>query len=192
MLQPLYNIPDLVARRQAGEELDFLFFWGHRPNKDGSISRTCFSQWWQGAFKAHGETFPTAEHYMMYQKAVLFADAESAELVLKADTPDAAKKLGRKVQNFDGAVWNQRKYGLVLEGNLYKFMQNDRLKAYLMSTGDKILVEASPYDQIWGIGMNAEHPDIQNPGLWKGENLLGFALMEARERIKNSDASGFE
>lgn len=81
-------------------------------------------------------------------------------------------------------IWNNIKYSIVVNGNYNKFIQNEKLKAFLLSTEDKILVEASPYDNVWGIQMSEEDMDIKNPKLWRGENLLGFALMEVRNEIK--------
>jgi ribA/ribD-fused uncharacterized protein len=175
-----YTIPWLKQQPTP----DYLFFWGHRPEKNGTIGKGCLSQWWESTFTHEGTTYASAEHWMMACKARLFNDPEMHTKILKAPTPADAKKLGRKVRNFDGAQWNQHKYAFVLQGNILKFSQDDRLKAYLLSTGNKVLVEASPYDTIWGIGLSANAPGIQDPDNWKGENLLGFALMETRDFLQ--------
>ena len=129
-------------------------------------------------------SYKTAEHYMMAGKAKLFNDLEILEQILKSDTPNQAKSLGRKVKNFDPQLWDEHKYEIVKQGNLLKFSQNEKFKEFLLSTNDKILVEASPYDTIWGIGMLETDSKAENPKQWKGENLLGFALMEVRDELR--------
>ena len=94
------------------------------------------------------------------------------------------KALGRKVKNFDGKVWDKCKYSIVLNGNYQKFMQNSEIKEFLINTNDRILVEASPFDAICGIKMGVKDENIENPNKWQGENLLGFALMEVRNKLK--------
>ena len=87
------------------------------------------------------------------------------------------------MRNFDEYKWQKHRMEIVIIGNLHKFMDNEELKVFLLGTRDKILVEASPYDTVWGIGMKEDDPDCRNPRLWKGENLLGFALMDVREKL---------
>lgn len=164
--------------------IPFLFFWGHQPSQDGIITKSCFSQWWVHPFEVDGRMYPTAEHWMMASKAKLFGDYDTLEKILASDTPAQVKEQGRLVQHFDPAVWDQHKYDIVMEGNYHKFTQHAVLKGFLLSTGDKVLVEASPVDPVWGIGMSSDHPDAGNPAKWRGENLLGFALMEVRDKIK--------
>jgi ribA/ribD-fused uncharacterized protein len=180
-----YHLQWLIEKFEAGERLKYLFFWGHQPRKDGSIGDGCFSQWWQSAFEVDGITYATAEHWMMAQKARLFGDDEILAQILQAKTPAEAKKLGRAVRNFDPQSWNDHKYEYVKTGNWHKFSQHADLKAYLLTTGDRVIVEASPMDRIWGIGMAKTNPDVENPTKWKGENLLGFALMEVRDELAN-------
>jgi len=162
---------------------EFLFFWGHQPTKDGSISNSCFSQWWGASFTVNEKKYLTAEHWMMAQKALLFDDNEIFEEILSTELPKEVKKLGRLVKNFDPTIWNEKKYEIVLKGNIEKFSQNESLKNHLLSTNDKIIVEASPYDRIWGIGMSKGNTKCQDPKTWRGQNLLGFALMETRDII---------
>jgi ribA/ribD-fused uncharacterized protein len=178
-----YNIPQLVARQVRGEKLNFLFFWGHRPSRDGRVTQSCFSQWWaDDPFQVEETVYQTAEHWMMAEKARLFGDAYHENLILKATSAGAAKSLGRKIRNFDEAIWNQAKFNIVKMGNIHKFKQPD-LADFLLATGNKILVEASPTDRIWGIGMEATNPAAPFPQDWRGENLLGFALMEVRDYL---------
>ena len=102
---------------------------------------------------------------------------------MAAAPPGAAKAIGREVRNFDQQVWERHRFDIVVEGNLGKFGQHEALKEFLLGTSDRILVEASPVDRIWGIGLAADNADAENPNLWKGLNLLGFALMEVRNRL---------
>lgn len=165
-------------------ESKFLFFWGHQPNKDGSISKTCFSQWWLSSFEVDNVIYKTAEHWMMAKKAELFNDNEVLAKIIKANSPAEAKKLGREVKNYDDKLWLANRYEIVKQGNRHKFSQNKDLKTFLINTKDRVLVEASPVDPIWGIGMATDHKDVSNPEKWKGLNLLGFALMEVRDELK--------
>lgn len=172
----------IIERFQEKEKLDFLFFWGHTV-KD-QITKSCFSQWFPIQFEENGILYKTAEHYMMAGKAKLFNDQEILEKIVKAETPDQAKSLGRKVKNFDSKLWDEHKYEIVKNANLLKFSQNSKFKDFLLSTDNKILVEASPYDRIWGIGMLETDSRAKNPANWDGENLLGFVLMEVRDQIR--------
>ena len=105
---------------------------------------------------------------------------------MECDDPSKHKTLGREIVGFDEYEWNKHKYQFVLDSNLAKFSQNQLLKEFLLSTGTKILVEASPYDKIWGIGLGASDENIANPSLWQGQNLLGIALMQVRDILKSS------
>ncbi|MHC3968565.1 NADAR family protein, partial [Pseudomonas aeruginosa] len=120
---------------------------------------------------------------MMAAKARLFDDSRLLERILAARSPGEAKALGREVAGFDEARWNAERVGIVIEGNLGKFGQNASLKKYLLGTADRVLVEASPVDAIWGIGLAASDPLAAEPATWQGLNLLGFALMEVRRRL---------
>ena len=121
---------------------------------------------------------------MMGQKALLFDDKELFEKILMENHPKTIKALGRQVSNFDGKEWDKIKYKIVVDGNFYKFSQNNEMLEILQSTNDKILVEASPYDKIWGVGLDKNNEKIYDPNYWRGENLLGFALMEVRDVLK--------
>jgi ribA/ribD-fused uncharacterized protein len=163
------------------EHTEYLLFWGHKPSNDGSITNTCFSQWWVSPFTVEGITYPTAEHWMMAEKARLFDDKVQLANILATKKPAAAKSFGRKVENFDPSVWDAQKGDIVIKGNVHKFSQNLDLKAFLLATGSKIIVEASPVDRIWGIGLPPDNPYSWQPEKWQGRNLLGFALMEVRD-----------
>jgi len=166
------------------KDIPFLFFWGHQPSKDGRITQSCFSQWWTAPFEVEGITYPTAEHWMMAGKARLFGDEKALQVILAAETPAKAKEEGRLVRNFDPATWDKHSYDIVIEGNWHKFIARPELKAFLLNTGVQVLVEASPSDAIWGIGMSGEDPAARDPARWRGQNLLGFALMEVRARLQ--------
>ena len=176
-----YSKKWLIATKT--EATEYLLFWGHTPSKDGSITKTCFSQWWMCPFMIDGISYPTAEHWMMAEKARLFNDNVQLANILATEKPAAAKAFGRKVGNFDPSVWEAKKGDIVIKGNVAKFSQNADLQAFLLATGDKIIVEASPVDSIWGIGLAPENPLATQPEKWRGQNLLGFALMEVREAV---------
>lgn len=182
-MQTADQISQLIQRIHQGERLKYVFFWGHQPKKDCSIGKTCFSQWFESSFSLNGVSYLTAEHYMMAEKARLFNDQDVLNQIVEAKSPALAKKLGREIRGFDEARWNERRFDAVVEGNLAKFSQHASLKDFLLNTGDRVLVEASPVDKIWGVGMAEDHPDIENPALWQGLNLLGFALMKVRQQL---------
>ena len=187
-MQSITDIDTLLAVIQGGKPVEYLFFWGHHQRKDGRISKSCLSNWYPAAFTVEGVHYATTEHYMMAHKAKLFRDTTSYHNILAVKTPKEAKTLGRNVQGFHEATWNEHRVDIVVTGNLAKFSQHAPLKQYLLSTGEKVLVEASPYDRIWGIGMSADAPNITEPETWQGLNLLGFALMEVRHRLQIQEA----
>lgn len=181
------TVEDLLGHMAAGATPEFLFFWGHRAKAHNAVGKHVFSQWWPAAFEADGERHATAEHYMMAEKARLFGDAEMRARILAAKTPGDAKALGRKVRDFDQATWDANAFAIVVRGNVAKFGQNEVLGAYLKATGGKVLVEASPLDRVWGIGMGEADPRAGRPGEWRGRNLLGFALMAARAELLTAE-----
>lgn len=136
---------------------------------------------WGAAFEIDGIRYPSAEHYMMAEKARLFGDDDALRRILVAASPGAAKALGRRVKNFVAAEWDAASFDAVARGNIAKFGQDEGLRAYLQNTGRRVLVEASPVDRIWGIGLAVDDPRAENPEQWRGSNLLGFALMKARD-----------
>jgi ribA/ribD-fused uncharacterized protein len=137
-----------------------------------------------------GVVYPTAEHWMMAGKARLFGDEEALTAVLATADPRAAKAAGRRVRGFDESRWYAAGYRIVVAGNLAKFGQHPDLGQFLLATGGQVLVEASPRDRIWGIGLSADHPDSRVPSRWRGLNQLGFALMEVRERLAVQGGAG--
>ena len=176
---------ELIQAMQKGWRPKWAFFWGHTPSKDGAVTKSCFSQWWAGhSFDVDGTRYATAEHYMMAEKARLFHDEATLVEIIAARSPAIAKKLGRQVANFDDRIWLQHRWEIVVRGNRAKFAQHAELRTFLLQTGDRLLVEASPFDRIWGIGMAATDPNAEKPLFWKGLNLLGFALMEVREHLR--------
>ncbi|MFI5833478.1 NADAR family protein [Micromonospora sp. NPDC051300] len=177
------SVADLTAALDTGRPIRYLHFWGHRPQRDGSVGAGCLSQWWPAPFTVDGREFATAEHWMMWHKATLFDDHAIAERVLGASHPHRAKALGRQVRGFDEAVWAARRWDVVVAGSVAKFGQHEPLRRFLLGTGDRVLVEASPTDRLWGIGLTADDPRAADPATWLGENLLGFALTEARSRL---------
>jgi ribA/ribD-fused uncharacterized protein len=157
----------------------YYFFWG---------SDSVFSNFYQNKdgypiIADQGLLFKTSEHYYMWRKAMAFKDFVIADRILKAQTPRDAKALGRQVKGFDEAVWTPICYQVMKDALKLKFGQNDDLKVILLGTRGKILVEASPYDQIWGIGLAESDELAQNEATWKGQNLLGKCLDEVRMEL---------
>ena len=169
---------------------EFLLFYGHKVTDP--VTETCLSQWYPCQFEVDAIPYTSAEQYMMAEKAKLFGDEEIRVKILNTSDPRRCKALGRKVKHFDKDIWNQNKIRIVTQGNQEKFMQNDTLKQFLLSTGNKVLVEASPTDRIWGIGLGKNNPDALNPAKWRGRNLLGFSLMNVRSLLKCIDSTNIE
>lgn len=153
----------------------FTFFWAGP-----------FSQWHKSKMVIDGINFSTAEQYMMYSKAMLFGDTEIAEKILKTSNPKDQKALGRLVKNFDNKIWQKNCREIVYKGNYAKFTQDVTLKRQLLATAGTTLVEASPYDRIWGVGLAADDPRINDRSKWLGTNLLGEILTELRENLINN------
>ncbi|AUG77137.1 hypothetical protein CFP65_2297 [Kitasatospora sp. MMS16-BH015] len=174
---------ELTALVAQGAQPKYLLFWGHQPRQDGRIGTGSLSQWWPSEFTVDGVGYATAEHWMMAGKARLFGDEEIVPRILAARTPAEAKKLGRLVRGFEDEVWAAARFELVVAGNVAKFGQDEALRTYLLNTGQRVLVEASPMDRLWGIGLAAADDRATAPDRWRGLNLLGFALMEARTRL---------
>lgn len=135
---------------KKGKKIKFLFFWGHQPSADGSIIKSCMSQWWNSDFSVESVTYSSMEQYMMAEKARLFKDEETLLKILNNKNPKKIKALGREVKNFNEDSWKEHRYSIVLHGNLMKFLQNEELKEFLLNTKNHTLVEASPYDNVWG------------------------------------------
>ncbi|MBO0360384.1 NADAR family protein [Hymenobacter sp. BT186] len=183
MLAPIRSVADLLQHLNASQPVKYLFFWGHTRPPGAAVGKECFSQWYPAPFIIDNDTYATAEHYMMAEKARLFGDEATRTAILQATHPDQAKKLGRRVQHFDETRWNAARFEVVVRGNAAKFSQHPELRQYLLQTAPRVLVEASPVDAIWGIGLAQDSPHATNPAEWRGLNLLGFALMEVRQEL---------
>jgi ribA/ribD-fused uncharacterized protein len=170
---------------------NFVFFWKAAYKKPGVIDEGCCCQWWAGSFTHNSIAFRTAEHAMMHGKAQLFQDSLMMKLILLEPSPKAAKQLGRKVKNFDAEQWDAVNYDCVRAINISKFSQHDALKNWMLSLPDQtVFVEASPFDEIWGIKRaNDGKYNLNDPRNWMGLNKLGFALTEALGVIKQEFAS---
>lgn len=177
------SIEKLILSHRTFTREDFIFFWSGRKLRN--VTKNCFSQWYPSKFIVGGKEYRFAEQFMMARKAELFNDLETLQKIMIASDARTIKTLGREVKSFDPTIWNEKKFKVVVQGNLAKFTQDVELRDFLLSTGDKILVEASPYDKIWGIGLDEKSPDAIHPQKWRGQNLLGFALMKVRSIIKN-------
>ncbi|WP_295732436.1 NADAR family protein, partial [uncultured Muribaculum sp.] len=177
---------DLIGKNFGKD--DFVFFWSHR-DRESQIGKNCLSQWYVRPFIVDGISYNCMEQYLMAEKARLFDDEDVENQIMKESNQTIIKKLGRQVHGYDDAVWSKVRQQISIRGNYEKFSQNEDLKEYLLSTEDKILVEASPKDNIWGIGLDEFSSDATRPENWRGQNILGFALMEAREIIRYKNIS---
>lgn len=165
----------------------------YRNKRIGKYGAVCFwrdyeengylSNWYRSDFEVDGVTYNCMEQYFMAEKARLFGDKKKWKEIMQAKKPNIQKALGRQVKNFDGETWDANKVDITVEGLHGKFTSNDKLKQKLLDTGESILVEASPYDEIWGVGVvdTVAEESFDN---WRGENLLGFALMKVRDEIR--------
>lgn len=178
---------------------NYIFFCSHEKTKYSENKwRAVFSQWRHSLFTDENNiTYNSGEQYMMYQKALLMGDMDAANEIISIDIYDEAckneskvlftqiskiKNIGRKIKNFDQKLWDEHKFDIVKKGNYYKFSQNPDLKEILISTKNKILAEASSYDNIWGIGLSESDAITTDPSNY-GENLLGKALMCVRSEL---------
>jgi ribA/ribD-fused uncharacterized protein len=152
---------------------NYVFFWNG-----------IYSQWHKAPMTIDKVEYNSCEQYMMHQKALLFGDNDIAELIMKETNPREQKKYGRMIKNFDKSTWDKNCLAIVYEGNLAKFSQNADLKEEMLSTGNRIFVEASPLDNIWGIGLDENAEGIENPSYWLGLNLLGQALTLVKQEIQ--------
>ena len=176
---PPSNKDELAAMQAAGAAFDFIFF----PDSGSFVeppTASCLSQWAVAPFRDGDILFHSAEQAMMYGKAVLFGDLETAAKILACRTPYQAKNLGRQVAGFSESVWEKHRREVVVAANLPKFAGIPSLREFLLSTGDAVLVEASSTDLVWGNGLDEFDRDARHPSRWPGLDLLGFALMEVR------------
>jgi ribA/ribD-fused uncharacterized protein len=151
----------------------------HNPNEENGY----LSNWYLSPFTVEKKTFSSVEQFMMYRKAICFGDTAVAKNILSTDDAFQIKALGRQVTNYDEHIWNGIRQIVVYEGLLAKFSQNEDLKDKLKSTGEAILAECAVKDQIWGIGLSMTDPNRLDLSKWRGQNLLGYALMMVRERL---------
>jgi len=175
-----YNVDSIIGCGKVLQREVFVFFWGHIARAEKQM-KACLSQWFPCSFLVDDIYYNCAEQFMMAEKARLFHGEDALQKIMQAYDPMEQKKLGRRVQGYDDAVWKACCYDVVVRGNAAKFFQNEKLHDFLISTGDKVLVEASPKDSVCGIGLDENSPDAINPQRWQGTNLLGFALMEVRD-----------
>jgi ribA/ribD-fused uncharacterized protein len=179
-----YDIKWLTNSIENGDALKYIYFWGHTNKFNETVGKFCFSQWFESPFIVENKTYKTTEHWMMSQKALLFNDMITYEKIMLADKPVEAKDLGREVIGFDDQIWNANRFEIVKIGNIHKFNQNPVFADYLLKTGDRVLVEASPVDIVWGIGLSQDSREIDNVYAWRGLNLLGFVLMAVRDFLR--------
>ncbi len=151
----------------------------HNPNEENGY----LSNWYFSEFQIKGITYTSMEQYMMHQKAMVFGDNQAAYEILKTSDVAKIKALGRSVSGYDDTIWNGLRQIIVYKGLYEKFSQNAELKQQLVMTGNCILAECAVQDKVWGIGLNMRHGDRLNIKKWKGQNLLGFALMKVREEM---------
>ena len=151
----------------------------HNPNEENGY----LSNWYPSKFAVNGVVFSSMEQYMMYKKAECFGDKDTADKILATDDVAKIKKLGRLVANYNESRWNGVRQIIVFEGLIEKFSQNEDLKEQLKATENSILAECAVRDRIWGIGLSMQDPERLEIDKWKGQNLLGYALMTVRERL---------
>ncbi|XP_061182107.1 uncharacterized protein LOC133190468 [Saccostrea echinata] len=150
-------------------------------------SHSVYSQWYMTEFEVDGLKYNCAEQYMMHQKAELMKDKDSAEIIMALDQPREMKEQGRYVKNFNQELWDKNCRNIVEKGNMAKFSQDKELKDILFSTYPRTLVEASPMDKIWGIGLAKEDRRAWNKQTWKGQNLLGEILTKVRDTLMTQE-----
>ena len=142
-----------------------------------------FSQWSAHSFVHDNITYKTAEHFMMYKKAILMRDFNTAQKILTSSGPAEAKKLGRQISPFSPTRWNNQKQEVVHTGNMLKFSQNADIWRMLCATKGKKMVEAAGNDKVWGCGLVYSDPRIHDPKNWTGKNLLGNALDQVKSKL---------
>lgn len=163
----------------GGPEEKYVFFFGGTKNLPNSY----LSNWYPCTFEINGIQYNCVEQFMMACKANIFGDTQTLERVMSSTNPSEQKRLGKQVLGFSDEVWDTWKERVVFQGCLAKFDQNLDLKSKLLSTKGKKLVEASPYDKIWGIGISEDDPKRFDESKW-GQNLLGKVLMKVREQYE--------
>ncbi|KAF0704565.1 Aste57867_7326 [Aphanomyces stellatus] len=181
------NAAALCAAMDQGQTFSFHVFFGQDPaaaTADADIATSFLSQAFPAPFVVDGRGYATAEHYMMAQKAYLFGDTATGDAVVATSDPNEAKALGRQAKGFNAALWDAHKSEIVEQGNFYKFSAHKELQARLLATNNKVLVDATPWDKLWAVGLSTDHKDVKSPAKWPGTNLLGFALMAVRTHLE--------
>lgn len=143
-----------------------------------------FSNWAPTPFTVDGVSFSTAEQYIMYRKCLTFGDTVTAEKLLSSDSPREQKALGREAAGYIDSVWAGIRQTVAIRGLYAKFSQDAELKRLLLGTGDAVLVECTSNDRIWACGLDRDDDDRLSADRWKGQNILGFALMEVRNMLR--------
>lgn len=146
-----------------------------------------FSNWYPAVFTVEGVTYLNAEQYLMHRKALCFGDTATAAQVMADPDPKTVKLLGRSIAAYDEAAWCAVRQEVICRGLLAKFGQNSGLRHQLLATGDAPIAECAPNDSIWGIGIGLEDPRWQDPTQWRGQNILGNALMRVRGLLRRED-----
>ena len=154
----------------------------HNPDEENGY----LSNWYPSPFTLDGVAFSSMEQYMMYRKAVCFGDDKVAAQILVTEDVAEIKTLGRLVSGYDESLWNGVRQIVVYEGLLAKFSQNSELWEQLKKTGSAVLAECAVKDRIWGIGLSMRDPDRLDRAKWQGQNLLGYALMMVREKLRTA------
>lgn len=174
----IYTLEWLKEQIGYGRDFNYTFFWGS-SNFNGYLSN-----WYHSNFNYKGEQFANCEQFMMAAKAKVCEDEDTRKKIMETNNPKEIKALGRKVKNYDDDLWSSERKNAVLLANYLKFTQNENLGRDLLSTDNSIIVEASPYDKIWGIGMSSTDDAAKSALTWKGENYLGFILMTVRDILR--------
>ena len=166
--------------RIAGQDVEAIFF--HLPSEPHGY----LSNWYLSPFDLDGVHYSSAEQYIMYQKCVLFGDTASAKAVLATNDTEAQQTIGRHAKGYIGAVWAGRRQLVAVRGLLAKFSQNEDLKKKLLDTGEAWLVECAYSDTIWACGIRLNEDERFDVSKWRGQNILGFALMEVRSILRKA------
>lgn len=175
-IEPIYNVDQIKKRYDNGEKLTYSFFYGGY-----------YSQWHPSKLRINDISYCNNEQFMMAKKADYFGDVKSYNKIMSETDPSIIKAIGRKVCGFTDEKWDLIKYTVVFIANFAKFTQNEKMKNYLLNDNNDVIVEASPTDHVWGIKMGYDEKDKENPHCWKGQNLLGFAIMHVRDILRKEN-----
>ena len=179
----LLNFESKAVTRKGFINLNEIEFFFKADGVNGYLSN-----FYPSPFELKGYHFSCVEQYLMWSKATLFRDSEIADEILKESKPAAIKALGRKVKGYEDSLWAAKRYCVAKEGLLAKFSQNSELRERLLATSGNF-AECAKNDKIWGIGLGMNDPRRIDQIQWNGQNLLGFALREVYEELKQTDCS---